>query len=141
MTKKISINNNLSNFKSNHLNKSAKTSDDRKFIPKQYKNIAKSYEKQFAQFMVDQMNKTVQKNDPLSTADKYYQGLMDDQRTTKLTNNNGGLGLQKMILDQIYPKRMRNELTFNAFNNKNKINNVNGNPYSQIKMNQENKNE
>jgi Rod binding domain-containing protein len=91
---------------------------NRHLVPTEYKNIAAGMEKQFAEHMIAQMNSTVG-GEEKNSAEAYYEGLMDSERAQKMVETNGGLGLQDMILDQVYPRRMRNETSFKAYQNQN----------------------
>ncbi len=96
--------------------KQGKTIDDRQYIPKQFKEVAASMEQQFAEMMVEQMAKTVDESDSEGggMAMDYYKSLQKGERAKALTEQNN-LGLQNMILDQIYPKRMRNEMALKQY--------------------------
>ncbi|MBC7429224.1 MAG: rod-binding protein, partial [Bacteriovorax sp.] len=84
--------------------------DDRQYIPAKYKEVAANMEQQFAEMMIDQMNKTVEESDEGGDAGMdYYKSMQKSDRAKSLTQQNN-LGLQDMILNQIYPKRMRTEL-------------------------------
>jgi Rod binding domain-containing protein len=85
--------------------------DDRQYIPAKYKEVAAGMEQQFAEMMIDQMNKTVDDSDTESgdAGMDYYKSMQKSDRAKSLTQQNN-LGLQDMILNQIYPKRMRTEL-------------------------------
>lgn len=74
-----------------------------------YLKVAKGMESQFAQYMVEKMNQTVMREKPLSSAESYYQSLLDHERTQKMVQGEG-LGLQKMILKQIMPKHLQESL-------------------------------
>ena len=45
-----------------------------------------------------------------------FNDLLYKQESEKMTNYKNGLGIQKVILDQIYPKKFRNEQALAAFN-------------------------
>jgi Rod binding domain-containing protein len=94
-----------------------KNSDQRwdKYIPDPYKKVASAMEKQFLNFMISKMNQTIKKNDKNSSAMDYYQGLLTQERSSIMANNNGGVGIKKLILDQIYPNHFRNKITLNHF--------------------------
>ena len=96
------------------LNSPKKVIDDSQYIPEPYKKVAKGMESQFAQFMLAQMEKTIHHSKPESSAEKYYKSLLTQHRAEKMSDNKG-LGIQEMILKQIYPKRLRNPLTYNAY--------------------------
>ena len=76
-------------------------------IPAAYRNVAKGMEQQFIRFMIEQMKKTVDTANPESSALKFYQSLLSDRYADIMANKNSGKGLQKVILDQIYPIHKR----------------------------------
>lgn len=90
--------------------------DDRQFIPAKYKEVAANMEQQFAEMMIDQMSKTVDENevDGDGAGMDFYKSLQKGERAKALTEQNN-LGLQNMILDQIYPKRIRNEMALKQY--------------------------
>ena len=90
--------------------------DDRQYIPKQYKEVAAGMEQQFAEMMLDQMSRTVDEAEPEQggMGMDYYKSLQKTERAKAMTAQNS-LGLQDMILDQIYPKRMRNEMALKQY--------------------------
>ncbi len=91
---------------------------DNRFIPNDYKNVAKGMEQQFAEYMLAQMNNTVDKseNEAQDSATQYYENMQTGERAKAMVENHGtGLGVQKVILDQIYPQRLRTELNYNNY--------------------------
>ena len=86
-----------------------------KYIPEPYKKVAGSMEKEFLNFMITKMNQTIKSDSKNSSAMDYYQGIMNKERSSIMAKNNGGLGIQKLILDQIYPSHLRNNVTFKYF--------------------------
>jgi Rod binding domain-containing protein len=89
--------------------------DDKKFIPKQYQDVAESMEGQFAEFMLSQMNKAIGEGETEDAAGMdYYKSLQTTERAKMMSKQNN-LGLQNVILDQIYPKRLRNELALKQY--------------------------
>ncbi len=94
--------------------KPQKSENSEQYIPEPYKKVAKGMESQFAQFMVEQMQKTVKKTTPESSAERYYNSLITQKRADRLSDK-GGLGIQKMILNQVYPNRLRNKITYEAY--------------------------
>lgn len=88
--------------------------DDRKFIPKQFKDVAESMETQFAEAMVKQMNQTIDETPGEDSGMEYYKSLQTTERAKMMAKQNN-LGLQNVILDQIYPKRMRNEMALKQY--------------------------
>ncbi|MCB9094870.1 MAG: rod-binding protein [Halobacteriovoraceae bacterium] len=75
-----------------------------KNIPKEYLEAAKGMETQFANYMINEMRKTVHKVNPESSAEQYYNSLLDYERAKKLVDTQG-LGLKELILNQIYPQQ------------------------------------
>ena len=78
-----------------------------KNVPKPYLDVAKGMEKQFISYMVGQMRNSVKSEVPDSSAQKYYKGLMDNERSSIISNTENGIGLKDMILDQILPSHLK----------------------------------
>jgi len=97
-----------------NIKKSADLPENRQYIPKPYIDGAKSMEKQFAQLMVKEMQKTAGKTSN-NTADNYYRSLLSSQYAEQLGQNRGGLGVQKLLLDQLYPRRLRSKIAFDTY--------------------------
>lgn len=91
-----------------------KAVDDRKYIPKQFQEVAESMEGQFAETMVKQMNQTIDEAPGDDTRMEYYKSLQTSERAKMMAKQNN-LGLQTVILDQIYPKRLRNEMALKQY--------------------------
>ncbi|MBT3234807.1 MAG: hypothetical protein HN353_02545 [Bdellovibrionales bacterium] len=104
-----------SNTSHAHIVRNRSNHDDRQYIPDPYLNVAKKMEGQFVQFMVEQMKKTVSKENPDSAAANYYKSMLTEQQSKTIAGQDGGLGLQELILNQIYPKRLRNVTAYNAY--------------------------
>ncbi len=89
--------------------------DDTKYIPKQYQEVAESMEQQFAEFMLKQMNKAINETEGEDSGGMdYYKSLQTTERAKMMAKQNN-LGLQNVILDQIYPKRLRNEMALKQY--------------------------
>lgn len=87
--------------------------DSKRYIPKPYIETAQSMEQQFAEFMLEQMQKTTgQEGD---TASDYYKSLQRTEQAEQMAQSGSGLGIQDLILDQIYPKSRRSEMAYNAY--------------------------
>ena len=83
--------------------------DDKKYIPKQFQEVAESMEGQFAEAMLKQMNQTVDETEGEDSGGmEYYKSLQTTERAKMMAQQNN-LGLQNVILDQIYPKRMSHQ--------------------------------
>lgn len=76
-------------------------------IPDAYIKIAEGMEQEYVKFMLKRMKGSIDKNGPESSAMNYYNSLMTTEQAKKLVQQNGGLGIKSMILDQIYPKELR----------------------------------
>lgn len=90
--------------------------DDR-FIPEDHKNVARGMEQQFAEYMLQQMNNTIEKNESEAqdSAQTYYENMQTTERAKMMADAKGGLGVQKIILNQIYPERLRTEMNYNNY--------------------------
>jgi hypothetical protein len=61
------------------------------------------------------MNKTVDANETDDSAGMdYYKGLQTTEQA-KIMSQKNNLGLQDLILDQVYPKRLRNEMALKQY--------------------------
>ncbi len=90
-----------------------KKTDDA-YIPNAYRDVASGMEKMFAQMMLEHMERTAEKaEEDDSPATRFYSSLQMDQRADSMTQQ--GLGVQPMILDQIYPQELRTEDNLQAF--------------------------
>ncbi len=90
--------------------------DEFENIPKPFKDAARGIEQQFVEFMVQQMHKTTGAPEDSNTATNYYNDLLYKEESNRMTEHKNGLGIQKLILDQIYPKKFRNTDALAAFN-------------------------
>ncbi|MGZ3788434.1 MAG: hypothetical protein ACXVLQ_07925 [Bacteriovorax sp.] len=88
--------------------------DDRKYVPKQFQDVAESMEAQFAETMLKQMNQTIDETPGEDSGMDYYKSLQTTERAKMMSKQNN-LGLQNVILDQIYPKRLRNEMALKQY--------------------------
>ncbi|HLE10324.1 MAG: hypothetical protein A2504_04500 [Bdellovibrionales bacterium RIFOXYD12_FULL_39_22] len=97
--------------------------DDTQYIPDEYKAFARDQEKQFVQMMLEQMNNSVPKNGlglegengGDNSAMNYYNSILTSEHADVMSKKDGGLGVQKMILDQLYPHSRRNPIAYNAY--------------------------
>ena len=89
--------------------------DTHKYIPEDFKKVARGMETQFLEYMLKKMNDTVSKSAPDSTSNNYYKSLQTSERA-KLMSQLGQEGsLKNLILNKIYPEKFRNEQAFNAY--------------------------
>ncbi len=79
-------------------------------IPKPYRDIASGMERQFLEYMLERMKSTISEEE-LSTAQNYYDSLQTSEQAKAIAEKDGGMGIQEMILNQIYPKSKRQAIT------------------------------
>lgn len=77
---------------------------------KPYEDIAEGMESNFTSHMLAEMRKTVPKETPDSSAMEYYNSLLDYERAQLMAKSDSGLGIKKVILDQIVPHNMKHYL-------------------------------
>jgi Rod binding domain-containing protein len=92
-----------------------KTIDDKKYIPKKFRDVAEGMEQNFAEFMINQMNKSIPTSESEDSAGMDYYKSLQVTEQAKILSQKNNLGLQDVILDQIYPKRLRNELALKQY--------------------------
>ena len=83
-------------------------------IPNDYKFIASGMEKQFVKHMIEQMDKTIGRSERESSSEEYYKSLLYNEFAEKVSQSDS-LGIQDIILDQIYPRELRNEFSYKSF--------------------------
>ena len=74
---------------------------------KPYEEIAEGMETSFTSHMLAEMRKTVGKEDPESSSMDYYNSLLDYERAQLMAKSESGLGVKKVILDQIVPQHLK----------------------------------
>ena len=74
---------------------------------KPYEEIAEGMETTFTSHMLAEMRKTVGKEGPESPGMEYYNSLLDSERAQLMAKSESGLGVKKVILDQIVPQHMK----------------------------------
>ncbi len=92
-----------------------KPSSNLQYVPEEVQKIAKDMDSQFARLMIEQMKGTISRTDEPSTANEIYEGYLNDEYSKAMAKQNSGKGLQEMILDQIYPQRYRNKITYDHY--------------------------
>lgn len=74
---------------------------------KPFKDVAEGMETQFSQQMIEQMRKSIPRESEPSSAQQYYESLMDYEYAKSMAQSESGLGLKKVILDQIVPAHLK----------------------------------
>jgi Rod binding domain-containing protein len=77
---------------------------------KPFEEIAEGMEASFTSHMLSEMRKTIPKESPDSSAMDYYTSMLDSERSQLMAKSNTGLGVKKIILDQIVPNHMKHYL-------------------------------
>lgn len=77
---------------------------------KPYEEIAEGMEANFTSHMLAEMRKTIPKENQDSSAMEYYNSLLDYERAQLMAKSDSGLGVKKVILDQIVPQNMKHYL-------------------------------
>lgn len=80
-----------------------RTKQDYEKIPKPYRDVAEGMETQFTQNLLQEMQKSINRNEPLSSAEQFYDSMLTAERAKAVTQS-GGTGVKELILDQIYPQ-------------------------------------
>jgi Rod binding domain-containing protein len=76
---------------------------------KPYEDIAEGMEANFTQHLLQEMKKTVPKDTPDSGPMDYYNSLLDTERAQIMAKSESGLGIKKIILDQIVPAHLKSK--------------------------------
>lgn len=77
---------------------------------KPFEEIAEGMEANFTSHMLAEMRKTIPKESPDSSSMEYYNSLLDYERAQLMAKSDSGLGVKKVILDQIVPQNMKHYL-------------------------------
>jgi len=91
-------------------------SNGKEFIPKPYLELAEKLEKQFYNLLLNEMEKTVEKTEPQSTAEEYYNSLLSDKHAEIFSQNPNNNGIKDLILNEVYPQRFRSKAVFEHYN-------------------------
>lgn len=89
--------------------------DPFRYVPDDYKKVAQGLEQQFAEYMLKQMHNSIGRQDEDGTAMNYYQDLNQKEQAKIMSEINNGLGIQKLIIDEIYPEKFRNPEALAAY--------------------------
>lgn len=77
--------------------------DSQKQMLKQLKEVASGMEEQFANMLIQEMRKSIDKTEDGSTAMKIYESMLD-QEYARILAEQGQLGLSDVIVKQLAPK-------------------------------------
>jgi Rod binding domain-containing protein len=76
---------------------------------KPYVEVAEGMETQFSTHMIEQMRRSIPREKELSSAESYYESLMDHEHAKSMAKSDSGLGLKKVILEQIVPAHLKQQ--------------------------------
>ena len=79
-----------------------------RIVPAEFREVAEGMESQFARHLIDEMRKSVPENDDESSSTEFYDSLLDEEYAQLLAKSSPGLGIKKLILDQLYPQQNLN---------------------------------
>ncbi len=65
-------------------------------IPKEYLEIAEGMESQFVDMLFNEMNKSIARENPESSAESYYNSLINYERAQTAAKTGDGIGLKKV---------------------------------------------
>ncbi len=89
-----------------------------KYVPTAFKKVAQGMETQFSEFMLNQMRKGTLLDEDDSSSMDYYKDLMDTETAQAMAKKEKGVGIQKVILDQMYPENLRTKENFEIMEKK-----------------------
>lgn len=87
-----------------------------KHVPKEYIKVAEGMEEQFVNMMISQMRKSVAKETKDSSAQQFYNSILDDSRAELMSKTDNGIGIKEVILDQILPPHLKPKNKNHAIN-------------------------
>lgn len=74
---------------------------------KPYRAVAQNMEAEFIKFLLQEMEKTVIKEEEDSGETSFYKSLLSNEYAQLMATKDGGLGLQQLILPQIVPQHLK----------------------------------
>tara|TARA_B100001971_G_scaffold214585_1_gene252879 strand:+ start:87609 stop:88031 length:423 start_codon:yes stop_codon:yes gene_type:complete len=109
-TRKVELSDKISNISMQNQNtKSYKVYDKYKYVPKEIMKVAEGMESQFINHMINEMRKTVNKNEPMNQAERFYNSKLDEEYAKIMSETKSGLGLKEMIIEQLAPQYIRHD--------------------------------
>ncbi len=76
---------------------------------KPYVEVAEGLETQFTNHLVEQMRKSIPRESEPSSAQQYYESLMDYERSKAMAKSDSGIGIKRVVLDQILPQHLKEQ--------------------------------
>jgi len=74
---------------------------------KPYVQVAEGMEQQFANMLISQMRKSIPRETAPSSAQEFYESMMDQEHSEAMAKSDTGLGIKRMLLDQIVPAHLK----------------------------------
>jgi Rod binding domain-containing protein len=76
---------------------------------KPYVQVAEGMESQFAGMLIQQMRKSIPREQAPSSAQEFYESMMDQEHADAMAKSDTGLGIKRMLLDQIVPSHLKDK--------------------------------
>jgi Rod binding domain-containing protein len=76
---------------------------------KPYVEIAEGMEEQFTSHLIEQMKKGIPRENEPSSAQSYYEALLDQEYAKRMAHSDSGLGIKHAVLEQILPRHLKNQ--------------------------------
>lgn len=84
-----------------------KMNEKYKHVPKEIIDVAEGMESQFINHMINEMRKSVNKVEPESQAERFYNSKIDEEYAKIMSETKNGLGVKEMIIEQLAPQYIR----------------------------------
>ena len=90
--------------------KPIKTQDE---LRKPYVEVAEGMERQFTNYLLEQMKKGIPRDGDSSSAREFYESQLDGEFAESMSKSDTGLGVKNVILEQILPQHLKKAPTLN----------------------------
>ncbi len=80
-----------------------------KNLPQPVKDVAEGLETQFAEHLLQEMRKTIPKENEDSGTLQFYNSLLDHERAKLIAQDENGIGLKEVIIKQLYPQAYKQQ--------------------------------
>lgn len=78
-------------------------------LRKPYVEIAEGMERQFTNYLLDQMKRGIPKDESSSSAREFYESQLDGEFAEAMSKSDTGLGVKNVILEQILPPSLKKQ--------------------------------
>ena len=84
-------------------------------VPKEIMEVAQGMETQFIHNLIEELEKSVEKAEPDDSATQYYKSLLNFERAKIMGENQNGLGIKDLIVEQLSPKAKMLQMNQNPY--------------------------